>query len=475
MQIAKTEGSESETPRNLITKPYYLRGSSATNGRYKQNIGNGMTKNNNNPIIISKQEQIKPPNNNSGKNYMTISNANRTYSHFLPKIKLEEVNANTSIVTKQNKFSIEDGITYKTSNGLKMYFYIPTVDVFLLKEIKFTNSNGLIQKINEWNNSINSTNDNYIKIYQTLVNVPEGYITIVLEQPLGATLRNIISSVGLMGEGFIMTIARNLLPGINTNNFCICDIYFDFFEKIKLLPHFLTSCSNCECSVYMTQLSKLYNISIEPIFSLGFLLLKLIIGNFPIKSFDILISSKRHIKCCLLHTILDIENSNSIDTLRLSDLLSLYSQSFKDFLCECLSFTHRDVDSIISHKWFFSNSNQDKVKITMRELLKIVKITNDDVNQNISSFIDTFEIVYHNMKLGDSLYKDYFKKITERSNIVHFLSLCFEIEDEELLEKIYLKIKGKQKTNNNKININDKNTKDICLNGNDNVYINNKY
>ena len=96
MQIAKTEGSESETPRNLITKPYYLRGSSATNGRYKQNIGNGMTKNNNNPIIISKQEQIKPPNNNSGKNYMTISNANRTYSHFLPKIKLEEVNANTS-------------------------------------------------------------------------------------------------------------------------------------------------------------------------------------------------------------------------------------------------------------------------------------------------------------------------------------------------------------------------------------------
>ena len=157
MKIAKTEGSESETPRNLITKPYYLRGSSATNGRYKQNTGNGMTKNNNNPIIISKQEQIKPGNNT--KNYMTISNANRTYSHFLPKIKLEEVNANNSNITKQNKFSIEDGITYKISNGLKMYFYIPTVDVFLLKEVKFTNSNGLIQKINEWNSSSKSPHD----------------------------------------------------------------------------------------------------------------------------------------------------------------------------------------------------------------------------------------------------------------------------------------------------------------------------
>lgn len=216
----------------MITKPYYLRGSSATNGRYvssKNQNGNGMMKNNNNAILLSKNEQ-RHNEKKSPSPYVSSSINNKTCSHFLPKIKIDELPNNYTNVNKNNnyakplKFSIEDGITYKISNGLKWYYHIPSIQLFMLKEINFNNANGLIQAIKDWN-SLYSNNENYLKIYHTLVNVPEGFITVVLEQPFGASLNNIIASTGFLGESFILTIAKNLINILHANKnaklFCI--------------------------------------------------------------------------------------------------------------------------------------------------------------------------------------------------------------------------------------------------------------
>ena len=479
----------------MITKPYYLRGSSATNGRYvssKNQNGNGMMKNNNNRILLSKNEQ-RHNEKKSPSPYVSSSINNKTCSHFLPKIKIDELPNNYTNVNKNNnyakplKFSIEDGITYKISNGLKWYYHIPSIQLFMLKEINFNNANGLIQAIRDWN-SLYSNNENYLKIYHTLVNVPEGFITVVLEQPFGASLNNIIASTGFLGESFLLTIAKNLINILHANKnaklFCICALFFDFFEKVKLIPPLLDNKDkSCNCHLLMNQLSK-EGITIDCIFSLGFVLLKLIVGNMDIKSLRLpIILGKSMKKCCLLHSLIETEKEmfqNDGKNLLLRDFLNFYSKNLEDFLCQTLSFSNnRSIDIIKKHKWISSCVMKEKVKISNKELLKVVKFAKNEKTLYIYEFMDNFSIVFHNLKKNVEVQNEYLKNVYEKTNIVHFLSLVFEIEDEEFIEKMVTKIKsfnnGEKNNSFDKfVCIENSKVKEICLNGNNNVYISNK-
>lgn len=482
----------------MITKPYYLRGSSASNGRYissKNQNGSGVPKNNNNPILLSKNEQRQNKDKISPTPYISTSINNKTCSHFLPKIKIDELPNNYSSINTNNrhdkplqKFLIEDGITYKISNGLKWYFHIPSIQLFMLKEVTFNNANGLIQTIKDWN-SLYSNNENYLKIHHTLFNVPEGFITVVLEQPLGASLNEVITSTGFLGESFLLTIAKNLINILQSNKnaklFCVCELFFDFFEKIKIIPPFLDNKDKtCNCHLFLEQLSK-EGIIIDSIFSLGFVLIKLAVGNMDIKSLHLpIILGKSMKKCCLLHSLIETEKDifqNNDKNLLISDFLNFYSKNFEDFLCQTLSFNNkRSIDIIKKHKWISSCVMKEKVKISNKELLKVVKFSKGEKNQDIYEFMDNFSIVFHNLYRNLDFQNDYLKNVYEKKNIVHFLSLIYEIEDEEFIEKMVIKIKSFSYGDKNNIfdkfaRIDNNNKmKEICLNGNNNVYISNK-
>ena len=210
---ADTNNNKNESSKNLISKPFYLRSNNA-NSRYKHNkqitnkqndyyqfnnndYGNG---DNNNIKVNLINPQYDNVNNNNCSS-QTISSFNKTYTQsYLPTIRMEDELLSKKVRNK--KLSIEHGVTYKTGNGFKYYYHIPSMELYLLEEITFSDLGNLMQRIEDWNKH-NMNNSLYLHVTQTLINVPEGYVTVVIEQPLGERLVDILESTGFMNENFV--------------------------------------------------------------------------------------------------------------------------------------------------------------------------------------------------------------------------------------------------------------------------------
>ena len=154
--------------------------------------------------IKNKYYQQNIPKPNTKSSYSANISFHNSHSNFAPKIQLDETdlsignenfhnkentnhiidnnnnnNYNNAInsLHNNNGINLEDGITYKVKNGYKYYIHIPTVNLYFIKEIKFTYSQTLIKKISDWNKNFYK-HENYLKIYQYFVNNPEGYFLI---------------------------------------------------------------------------------------------------------------------------------------------------------------------------------------------------------------------------------------------------------------------------------------------------------
>lgn len=500
--------NNNENSKNIISKPYYLRGNSA-NSRYNKhnkhiankqndyyqftnsnnnnnnsNYGNGGNNNNNNNIRVN---LIKPQYDNSNSNTYSsqtiLSPFNKTYTQsYLPTIRTEDDVVSNNKKPKTKKLSIEHGVTYKTGNGYKYYFHIPSMELYLLYEIKFTDIGNLIQRIDEWNTH-HINNSLYLHITQTLINVPEGYITIVIEQPLGERIVDILESTGFMNENFITTITKQLLDNYSNdsiNNVCICDLYFDIYEKVKIIPSFITEQikpkKQCTCKFMLDILSKNlnFNVNNNKYMHIGLIILKLMIGNLNLDILNYIIlkvqntsTSKTFMKmkkCCLMHLLFDIEHmylqstssSYSSSHLTLKNIITnVYSDSFIKLLCCLLSFdTHnKQVNYISKYISILSHMSYNRVYVSMKELLKVVKLKHETY---INDFINRLFFVLSslsgniaNSSDSTALSKEFVKRLNEKKCVLFFLSYMFDVDKEEFVERIEVKLVKKSSIGGN--------------------------
>ena len=114
-----------------------------------------------------------------------------------PFIQDENSDLNNENLDLYNDFNINDGIIYRITNGYNYFIHIPTFNFYMIKKIKLSYYQNLIDKINEWNIKSNN-NDKYLKIYKTIIDNNKDYFILLIEQPLGYTLTEIINSIGFI-------------------------------------------------------------------------------------------------------------------------------------------------------------------------------------------------------------------------------------------------------------------------------------
>lgn len=211
-------------------------------------------------------------------------------------------------------------------------------------------------------------------------------------------------------------------------NKCKC---FDFFHKRKM-PYYKHN------------------------FNLGYLLLISALGGLNFESLSEFLQSNINIKsyniCCLFHLLLELEK-NSKYIIKVSDFINrhYFSENFIDFLCLSLSFEPKSNQNllIMNHPWIkistyiFMNNNLNKVRVSMKEIIKISKKFSNEENKEskeikLNIFMNKFEIIVQNNK---SIKKeDILSWIESRNEVIKDLSEEFGVESSILIKKLQNKL-----------------------------------
>ena len=143
------------------------------------------------------------------------------------------------------QINLNEGISYNMINGYKYHFNLSNVDIYILKEINNKYIKKLIEPIKKWRNKYNEESI-YLKIMDIKINTPEGSSTIIIEHPIGGeNLTNISNSIGFINENLLLKIVSEIYKYIlivqkdkyfSNIAFCICDIFIDLHEQIKIIP-----------------------------------------------------------------------------------------------------------------------------------------------------------------------------------------------------------------------------------------------
>ena len=360
----------------------------------------------------------------------------------LPFVQDESNKINNENLNKD--FNINDGIIYRITNGYKFFIHIPTFNFYMIKTIKYSYYQNLIDKINEWNINLNN-NDAYLKIYKTIINNKD-YFLLLMEQPLGYTITEILNSIGLIDYTNLRNIIEKIILNINeeinqniNNEFCGCDLFVDINNKFKFIPPLIRNIHSshklCNCKITLLKLSKIFNIKINSFFCLGMIILKMISGNIKLPSFKFLFLNYEKIRnefqCCLFHTLLYIENKYlDKKEFLLKDLLYLYPKEMNKLLCSCLSFNNSDNIKIYNNNWVDENINfQQRVQISLNEMLNIVQLnSNENTFKSFNEFLNNFEIIYKTIDCN--LLRNYKEKLINKKIEIILLSKYYDIEKE---------------------------------------------
>ena len=415
----------------------------------------------------------KVQNNNERKN---SSNYNKNLILELKKnskrkiYTVPEYNKNILKEFEMKNIKIENlnlGISYKIYNGYKYYLDVKYGQIYILKDINFNFEKEIISSIEEWNK--NFRNDGlYLKIYGNKSNFNKEQTTLIIQYPIGGeSLNDIINSVGFYDQNFLFNIITKIYKGIikvkeNISNekyknisFCLCDIYLNINEHIKIIPpiirqismnsnldkkiNFQNSLCNCKENIILFQNKFNINKDSIPFFCLGFLIIQIITQNliFELNSFKHILININNIKnkCCLAHLLLDIEEEklNGNKYLLFSHFLILYPKSLLSFLHECTSF-----DNIIpspSNEFLNLYDTNKNLNLSIKEILEITILPKNEYME-LETFLKYFEDLYKNIKEK----KDDYIRLLKKNKVIHTLSRCFNIDKEIFLNQIIKKI-----------------------------------
>ena len=408
-----------------------------------KNINNNVTKKAEKPKIMSRP---------SSEDKNTESNNNMNFNEkFKIKKKIEEI-----ISTKSIPNNLNEGIFYKYQNGYKYYFDMINIDCYLLKEIP-----GNIKNIiDDWNKNYRKYR-NYLKIFGYKKYENQMNYTVVIEYPTGGeNFSDIINLIGFYDVKFLLNISQIIYESLslikNDNNnrnipFCLCDIYLNINNHIKIIPpfirniHFNGKIELCKCKKLINKIINLfkYGKNCFSFICFGISLLQLISQNllFKMNSIIYLMYKSNQLKlfkkCCLLHTILNIESNLFKDKkyLLLSDFISLYPQCVSDFIHICTKFNFcNDYNIIYKHEFLNMYDANNNIEVYTKELLNIVTF-DSKYNQNIipyELFLKKFEKLYKKLEINSYI----FCKVFRHKKIINNLIRAFNIIKNNELDKL---------------------------------------
>ena len=423
-----------------LTKPFHISGNSKI--RPQSNYIESSARNiKNNTIENSHKKELNIIENDN----VSYSRTYTSYNISVPFIQSNEYN---NIFNNNYDINLDNGIIYKIKNGYKYFVYIPTFDMFMIKNVKSDYYQKLIEKINEWNNVNN--NENYLKIYKIIENKNGGYISVLLEQPLGYTLNDIINSIGFFDNEIMKKIIDKIISYIINeineinNQFCSCDLILDMNHNLKFIPPLIRNINSfhklCNCKITLLKLSKMFKIKINPFFCLGMIILKMISGNMKLPSLQFLFLNYEKIKnesqCCLIHNLLNIENKfMDKNEFLLKDLLNLYPKDLVNFLCLSTSFHKTSIKNIINHNWLIEKNNIcQRILLTFGEILKIVQSNySENTFKSFEELYNNLEVIYKNV--NQKFTQNFKEKLINKKNEILFLSKCYDIEKEVSISK----------------------------------------
>jgi len=385
------------------------------------------------------------------------------------------------IEIKRNRMDkVNIGITYKIYNGYKYYFDIQNGQIYILKEVPFNIGKGIIHSLEEWSKKYEN-DELYLKIYGHENNHNLKQTIWIIQYPRGGeTLYDVINSVGFYDQNILFNIVTKIYKSIiklkeyykNLNvPFCLCDIYIDVNEHIKIIPPLIRNINLninkkntfCKCKKYILLFQKIFNINkgFISFFCLGFLIIQIITQNlmFELNSFKYILKKIKNNnsinndssmkKCCFVHLLLDNENQrlNGKDYLLFSQFLNLYPKSLLDFLHKCTNFEN-EIPSSASE--FLNLYDTDKnLNLSFKEILGITNLIENKYIQ-LEDFLNTFGFKCEKMNLNINK-EEYIRKLNSYK-IFHILSRVFGIDKENFynkfikkIEKINYCIKNKEK------------------------------
>ena len=372
------------------------------------------------------------------------------------------------------------GITYKIYNGYKYYFDIQNGQIYILKEVPFNIGKGIIHSLEEWSKKYEN-DELYLKIYGHENNHNLKQTIWIIQYPRGGeTLYDVINSVGFYDQNILFNIVTKIYKSIiklkeyykNLNvPFCLCDIYIDVNEHIKIIPPLIRNINLninkkntfCKCKKYILLFQKIFNINkgFISFFCLGLLIIQIITQNlmFELNSFKYILKKIKNNnsinndssmkKCCFVHLLLDNENQrlNGKDYLLFSQFLNLYPKSLLDFLHKCTNFEN-EIPSSASEFLNLYDTNKN-LNLSFKEILGITNLIENKYIQ-LADFLNTFGFKCEKMNLNINK-EEYIRKLNSYK-IFHILSRVFGIDKENFynkfikkIEKINYCIKNKEK------------------------------
>ena len=134
-----------------------------------------------------------------------------------------------------------------TSGTIKKMLHGPSLKIYCVKEVPIGNRE--IRKILKgWvaNWERHCTSEQYIRIFDTFWNSPEGCVSVVSDFAANGSLHNLIQSIGALPEHTLKHLAKSVLRSVEAlhehnmthSNLANSQIVFDRRGKVRLSPGF---------------------------------------------------------------------------------------------------------------------------------------------------------------------------------------------------------------------------------------------
>lgn len=137
---------------------------------------------------------------------------------------------------------------FKSNSGtIKKMLHGPTLKIYCIKEVPISNRE--IRKILKgwvsiWERYCNT--EQYIRVFDTFWNSPEGCVSVVSDFAANGSLQNLLQSIGAVPESTLKHLARQILRAISHlheqnmpySNLTCSQIVFDRRGKVRLSPGF---------------------------------------------------------------------------------------------------------------------------------------------------------------------------------------------------------------------------------------------
>ena len=405
---------------------------------------------------FSKKKVVSRPNSedNNKTNFETNNNNDYNEKDIINK-KIQDL-----LIYKKPPNHLNNGLFYKYSHGYKFYFDLNNIDSYIFKEIEnINNKNNFLKLIETWKKNYKKCN-HYLKILGFKKFNTQKNFCVILEYPTGGeNFSDIINSIGFYDVKLLLNLSQIIYEclskvksdKINKNiNFCICDIYININNHIKIIPPFIRNIQNnksfCKCKLVINKLKSLFNYSDNntSFFCLGFCLLQLITQNliFKMKSFNYLMKADKEKniscfkKCCLIHTIINIESKicDKKNDLLISNFIELYPECAKNFIHICTQFkSMENLDIIFKHEFLNMYDARNHIDVHFKEILKILNFDSKfNYNQiKYNDFLSKFEVIYKKIDMNQYVFSKVFKY-----KILNNIIRAFNLNDKKEVNKL---------------------------------------